>query len=88
MRSRPARSSLDALLNLLEDGDWHSMDQIAAKLRIPEEKLLIALRFLSEFSFVEFREEWREARVTAHTRKWLTEAQLSWLSGCKSRHPR
>jgi len=63
--NREPGALLDALLRLLRDGKWHSLDQIALELCVSERKLLMALRFLAEYSFVELEEEQRRARITS-----------------------
>ncbi len=73
--SRQLGPSLDALLTLLKDGDWHGVDEIAARLEVSREKILMALGFLSEYSIVEFEEERDEARITGGAKRWLMELQ-------------
>jgi len=69
--SGQSRLSIDILVEILKDGDCHSIDEMLAGLRVPEEKLLLALHFLAEYSIAEFAEEWREARITPRVKTWL-----------------
>jgi RIO-like serine/threonine protein kinase len=43
---------LDRVLELLQDSQWHSAQEIDGVIRLPEEKLSLILSFFAEFGFV------------------------------------
>ncbi|OLB69424.1 hypothetical protein AUI06_08980 [archaeon 13_2_20CM_2_52_21] len=49
------RSGFDSILNMLFDGEWHEVDALSEKLKLPQARLRIILDFLSEHGFVQYR---------------------------------
>jgi len=54
--------TLDAIFDLLGDGEWHSLPEISAyrslrKLTIMQ--LMMTLHFLAEYKFIELSEAWK-----------------------------
>jgi len=47
-------NSLDGILELLIDGEWHRVDALSAKLGLPEPRLRTMIDFLSEHGFVQY----------------------------------
>lgn len=56
-------STLDKILWLLKDGEWHDLKEIAEKIALPESKAEIALEFLSEYNFVQLNEDNRRTKL-------------------------
>ncbi|MEM2905527.1 MAG: hypothetical protein QW057_10745 [Candidatus Bathyarchaeia archaeon] len=52
-----------------------TLDEIAAELGAPEEKLRPALRFLADYSIIELNQQRRKARLTAESDTWLKTLQ-------------
>jgi len=44
--------ALDRILELLQDAEPHSLDEIKAQIPLPTEKLALVLDFLAEFKFI------------------------------------
>ena len=56
-------NSLDEILELLLDEEWHRVRDLCLKLEYPETKLREILRFLSEHGFVHYRESDNSVRI-------------------------
>jgi len=56
--------ALDRILELLQDAQPHSLDEIKAQIPLPAEKLALDLDFLAEFEFIVLLGEKTEARIT------------------------
>ena len=56
--------AIDEILALLEDGHWHSFDEIAEKSGLRSMKLEVLLDFLTEYEFINFDPERREIKLT------------------------
>jgi predicted transcriptional regulator len=54
--------ALDRILELLQDAQPHSLDEIKAQIPVPAEKLALVLDFLAEFKFITLLDT--EARIT------------------------
>jgi len=64
-------SKVDTLFEVLRDGKWHSLNEIASKTGMNEEKTKLITAFLEEFSFIQINTEKRKVRLDALTRKFL-----------------
>jgi len=61
---RTLSKTLDRILELLKDSEWHLMDELKAKLFfLPDEKLNEIIRFLEEYKFVNFNKEEKKAKI-------------------------
>ncbi|MEM2567358.1 MAG: hypothetical protein QXH20_02660 [Candidatus Bathyarchaeia archaeon] len=49
-------SHIDELLRLLQDGKWHTYDEIIQKLNINHQKLKEIIELLNEFNFIQQKE--------------------------------
>lgn len=54
---------VNVILDLLEDGKWHSLTEIVEKSGLHEFKLEIATNFLAEYDFVELDKTNRKVRL-------------------------
>ncbi len=61
--------SLDRTLELLQDVQWHSLEEIQKEIALPPEKLNVVLRFLQEQAFVDRKNEM--LRITCLGLKFL-----------------
>ena len=51
------------LMNFLEDGNWHTIDEFKEKFEVSEEYILKIVRFLEEYGFIDFIERERKVRI-------------------------
>ena len=56
-------STLDKILLMLKDGEWHNLKEIAEKVALPEAKAEIAFDFLNEYDFVQLNENNKKAKL-------------------------
>jgi hypothetical protein len=54
--------ALDRILELLQDAQPHSFDELKAQIPVPTEKIALVLDFLAEFKFIALLDT--EARIT------------------------
>lgn len=62
---------VDQLFENLRDGRWHSLNEMARKTNMDEEKTKLIISFLEEFSFIQIDREKKKVRLDALTRKFL-----------------
>ena len=56
-------STLDKILLLLKDGEWHDLKEITQKIALPETKTKIAFDFLNEYNFIQLSEDNKKAKL-------------------------
>ena len=56
-------NALDRILEMLVDGEWHRVEDLSARLGLPEQKLKTIAYFLSEHGFVHYRESDSSVRI-------------------------
>ncbi len=56
-------SAIDEVIWLLEDGEWHNLEEIAEKASLPRSKLDLAISFLQEYNFIQVNEEGQTAKL-------------------------
>jgi DNA-binding IclR family transcriptional regulator len=49
-------STIDEILWLLKDGNWHDLEEIAEKAEIPKVKAEMVLSFLNEYDFIQTKD--------------------------------
>ena len=62
---------VNVIFNLLEDGKWHSLTEIADKSGLHEFKLEIVTNFLAEYNFIEVDKTKRKTRLAASVADFL-----------------
>jgi DNA-binding IclR family transcriptional regulator len=62
---------VNVILDLLEDGKWHSLSEIASKSGLHEFKLELVTSFLAEYNFVELDKAKRKVRLTVSVADFL-----------------
>jgi len=62
---------VNVILDLLEDGKWHSLAEIADKSGLHEFKLEIVTGFLAEYNFIEVDKAKRRARLAVSVADFL-----------------
>ena len=68
-------STIDQILLLLKDGDWHDVNEIAEKIALPKTKIKIAFEFLNEYDFVQLNENSRRAKLEPSIVEFVEEIQ-------------
>jgi len=61
----------NVIFELLEDGKWHSLNEIAGKSGLHEFKLEIITNFLAEYDFIELDKAKRKTRLAASVADFL-----------------
>jgi len=56
---------IDFIFNVLEDGKWHSLTEVADKSGLHGSKLEIATDFLAEYAFIELDKAERKVKLVA-----------------------
>ena len=54
---------VECVTELLKDGEWHYVDDIAGELDQPEEEVLEILQFCAEFNIIIFSESGSKVRI-------------------------
>lgn len=65
--------TVDRTLEILKDGEWHSLNAVIEELDLPEEKVKRILQFLTEFGFIVFDEKKERVRVDLEFQKFCGE---------------
>lgn len=65
--------TVDKALEILKDGEWHSLNAIIEKLDLPEMKARKILQFLTEFGFIVFDEKEKRVRIDLEFQKFCGE---------------
>jgi DNA-binding IclR family transcriptional regulator len=65
------------VLELLEDGEWHCVDELSLKMGVNKERVFIVLRFLENFGFIIVDSENGRVRLREDIREFLLEIQQS-----------
>jgi predicted transcriptional regulator len=65
----PGYISFDRILELLQDVQWHSLEEIQKEIALPSEKLNVVLHFLQEQALIDRKDE--KLRITCTGLKFL-----------------
>lgn len=63
--------TIDQVLELLENGDWHELTEIARKSGLQQSKLEAVVDFLAEYEFIHVDKEQQRAKLTHPVLKFL-----------------
>jgi len=66
-------AKLENLLNLLSDNQWHNIDQIAATLEIPKEKIQQIATFLAETEIIQHNTTTNQIKLDQDWKTLLTD---------------
>jgi len=66
-------AKLESLLNLLSDNQWHNIDQIAATLEIPKEKIQQIATFLAETEIIQHNTTTNQIKLDQDWKTLLTD---------------
>jgi predicted transcriptional regulator len=65
--------SLDKILLILKDGNWHSIQALSENINIPQNKLTHIIDFLTEFDFIQLDDTQKKAKLQKPLFKFINE---------------
>ncbi|MQY62337.1 hypothetical protein GH146_03505 [archaeon] len=68
-------STIDEILWLLKDGEWHDLKEIAEKAALPKVKAETVVSFLGEYDFVQLNENTKKVRLQPPLLEFIKEIQ-------------
>ena len=68
-------STIDDILWLLTDGEWHDLKEIAEKAALPQTKAELVISFLGEYDFVQLKENTKKVRLQPPSLEFIKELQ-------------
>ena len=68
-------STIDEILWLLKDGDWHNLEEIAEKAEIPKVKVDRVVSFLGEYDFIQINEDIKRVKLKQSILEFFNEIQ-------------
>ncbi len=68
-------STIDDILWLLKDGEWHDLKEIAEKAALSKVKAETVVSFLEEYDFVQLNENTKKVRLQPPLLKFVKEIQ-------------
>jgi hypothetical protein len=66
-------STIDEILELLSDGEWHNITEISKSLKMPFEELDSIIHFLSKYGFVEIGDDLIKVKMEKDFKELVTE---------------
>lgn len=69
-------STLDDILELLEDGKWHDLKETTEKHRLSKSKLEMILGFLAQYKFIILNKERQKAKLNPTMLKFIKETEM------------
>jgi predicted transcriptional regulator len=55
--------SLDKILLILKDGNWHAIQTLSENINIPQNKLIHVIDFLTEFDFIQLNDTQKKVKL-------------------------
>ena len=68
-------STINDIMWLLKDGEWHDLKEIAEKAALPKVKAETIVTFLEEYDFVQLNENTKKVRLQPPLLKFIKEIQ-------------
>ena len=68
-------STIDEILWLLKDGNWHDLEEIAEKAGIQQVKAEMAVRFLGEYDFIQINKDLKKVKLKPSILEFFNEIQ-------------
>ena len=66
---------IDTILELLKDGDWHTLAEIIRQTSLQEPEAHLILEFLSTHQFIQVDPNSQQVKLCSATRKFLEDIQ-------------
>jgi DNA-binding IclR family transcriptional regulator len=63
--------AIDEILDLLKNGEWHELKEVAGRTHLREVKVEIISSFLAEYDFLEFDEREKKIKLSPQLRLFL-----------------
>ena len=68
-------STIDKLLELLQDGGWHNLNEVAQQVGLSSVNVETVVSFLTEYGFVMLNEDSKEIKLQTATQNFFVELQ-------------
>lgn len=68
-------STLDKILELLGDGEWHNLEEINKEVRLQKDNLEEIIGFFAEYRFVQLDKERRRVKLTSPVLEFFTQSR-------------
>jgi DNA-binding IclR family transcriptional regulator len=68
-------STIDEILWLLKDGEWHDLEEIAEKAEIPQVKAEMVVSFLGEYDFIQINKDLKKVKLKPSILEFFNEIQ-------------
>ena len=65
------------MVDILKNGQWHTLEDITNKAKLPKLKTNKILEFLADYNFINLDSEHEKAKVTPSLMEFLKENQMS-----------
>jgi DNA-binding IclR family transcriptional regulator len=72
---RKTMSTIDEILWLLKDGEWHELTELAEKAEIPKVKAEMVVSFLGEYDFIQINEDLKRLKLKPSILEFFNEIQ-------------
>ena len=69
-------SPIDQTVELLRNGEWHEIEEIANRTKLIKFKLELIVNFLVEYNFIELDDEGEKIRLTPSSLSFLKRIQI------------
>jgi hypothetical protein len=66
-------SKISRILELLNDGQWHMLDDVQKKTKLDKDQLQQIVAFLKEYEFIATKDEKEEVRLQETARRFLAQ---------------
>jgi DNA-binding IclR family transcriptional regulator len=70
---QPTARRIAQVLEVLEDGKWHKLEEISERTKLNEGQTLQIVSFLEEYEFVTSKEKRKMVKVREAVREFLTQ---------------
>lgn len=67
---------IDLIVNVIKNGEWHQLQEIFEKCKLPKVKVENILKFLVDYDFIEINGSRRKVKVSPSLQKFLEEIKL------------
>ena len=64
-------SAIDDVVDLLKNGEWHNLQDLAENLKLDEEKLQRIIRFLKSLDLLKLDEKQRRAQINTELKQLI-----------------
>jgi hypothetical protein len=68
-------STIDEILWLLKDGEWHDLEEITEKAEIPQVKAEMVVSFLGEYDFIQINKDLKKVKLKQSILEFFNEIQ-------------